>query len=95
MIDRNVVLHIAGLARLGVSNEDVERMTVQLGSILSYIEQLNSVDTSQVEPTSFMAPEHDPFRDDTERPSLTHDKILQNGPCLKKGYFAIPKVIGG
>lgn len=94
MINRDTVLHIARLARLKLDDEEIENLTGQLSSILDYIEQLNSIDTSGVEPTSFMAPVHDPLRDDTVVPSLPHEELLQNAPCPKKGFFAVPKVIG-
>ncbi|NLD98816.1 MAG: Asp-tRNA(Asn)/Glu-tRNA(Gln) amidotransferase subunit GatC [Fibrobacter sp.] len=95
MIDKELVHRIAKLARLKLTDEEAQNFTGQLGSILEYIEQLNKVDTSEIEPTNFMAPLHDPLRDDTVVPSLSHEQILQNGPSVKKDHFAIPKVIGG
>jgi aspartyl-tRNA(Asn)/glutamyl-tRNA(Gln) amidotransferase subunit C len=94
MIDREKVLHIAKLARLRLSEREINDFTGQLGSIFEFVEQLNSVDTSAIDPTCFMEPEHDPLRDDSERPSLPVDETLKNGPSVKKGFFAIPKVIG-
>ena len=94
MITRDDVLHIARLARLELSEDEVEHYTEQLGAILEYIDQLNQVDTSDVESTRIVAPVHDPLRDDIEQPSLTHEQIMQNGPVVKKDSFAIPKVIG-
>ncbi|NLW31704.1 MAG: Asp-tRNA(Asn)/Glu-tRNA(Gln) amidotransferase subunit GatC [Fibrobacter sp.] len=93
MIDRQHVLHIAKLARLKLSQEELETFTVSLGSILNYVEQLNSVETNNIEPTCFIAPEHDPLRSDTEAQSLTSDMLLQNGPDVKNNYFAVPKII--
>ncbi len=95
MINREHVLHIARLARLKLSEEEIQNFTSQLGSILEYIEQLNTADIDGVEPTCFVAPSHDPLRDDVERPSLDPESTLQNGPSVKKGHFAVPKVIGG
>ncbi len=95
MIDRDAVLHIARLARLNLTEEEVGNITNQLGSTLEYIDQLNKADTENVEPTNFVSPVHDPLRDDTLKSSLTQDETLQNGPVVKKGHFAIPKVIGG
>ena len=95
MIDREHVLHIARLARLNLSEIEVESMTIQLGSILDYIDQLNLASIEGVEPTCYVAPAHDPLRDDTEIPSLDTQQILKNGPNIRKGHFAIPKVIGG
>lgn len=93
MIDRQHVLHIAKLARLKLSQEELETFTVSLGSILNYVEQLNSVETNNIEPTCFIAPEHDPLRSDTEAQSLTSDMLLQNGPDVNNNYFAVPKII--
>ncbi|MFP4162913.1 MAG: Asp-tRNA(Asn)/Glu-tRNA(Gln) amidotransferase subunit GatC [Chitinispirillaceae bacterium] len=95
MINREHVLHIARLARLNLSEEEIENFTHQLGSILEYVEQLNTADICGVEPTCFVAPSHDPLRDDKEMPSLDHQELLKNGPCVKKDHFAVPKVIGG
>jgi aspartyl-tRNA(Asn)/glutamyl-tRNA(Gln) amidotransferase subunit C len=94
MIDKQHVLHIAKLARLSIAEKDVDNYTDQLGAIIGYVEQLNSVDTSNVEPTCFVVPEHDTLREDIEVPSLSNEQILANGPLVKKGCFAIPKVIG-
>lgn len=94
MITSELVQKIAYLARLKLTDAETESFTRQMDSILEYIGQLNEVDTSNVEPTSFMAPLHDPLRDDAESASLSHEAILQNGPCVKKDHFAVPKVIG-
>jgi len=93
MIDREHVLHIARLARLKLSDEEVEDFTGQIGSILEYVEQLESAPTEGVEPTSIMAPSHDSLRDDLPVPSLDREAILQNGPMVKEDHFAVPKVI--
>lgn len=93
MIERETVEHIAHLARLELTEEETTLFTKDLDSILEYVKQLNEADTDNVEPTSFMVPDHNPFRDDVELDSLPKDKILQNGPSVKKGFFAIPKVI--
>lgn len=95
MLSNELVQKIANLARLKLTGEETENLTVQLGSILEYIQKLNEVDTTNVEPTSFMAPAHDPLRDDGNAESLSQEQILQNGPSVKKNHFAIPKVIGG
>ena len=94
MIDREQVLKIAKLARLKLSEAEIGNFTGQLGSILEFVKQLDQVDTSKVEPTCFVEPSHDPLRDDIEKPSLTQEEALRNGPKVKKGFFAIPKVIG-
>jgi aspartyl-tRNA(Asn)/glutamyl-tRNA(Gln) amidotransferase subunit C len=93
MIDREHVQHIASLARLALSESEIEMFTGQLGSILEYADQLSRVDTENVAPASFVSHCRDPLRDDVERPSLPCGKLLQNGPSVKKGHFAVPKVI--
>jgi aspartyl-tRNA(Asn)/glutamyl-tRNA(Gln) amidotransferase subunit C len=94
MISRDDVEYIASLARLNLSPEEIESFAGQLGAILTHIEQLNTVDTSEVEPTCFVTAEHDPYRDDRSRPSLPREQALRNGPVVKNGFFAVPKVIG-
>jgi len=94
MITREQILKIAKLGKLKLSEAEIENFTGQLGSILEFVEQLDKVDTNNIDPTCFMEPPHDPLRDDAEKPSLTQEEILQNGPSVKKGFFAIPKVIG-
>ena len=94
MITREQVLRVAELARLKISEEEVETFTKQLGSILEFIEQLKELDTSNIEPTCFLEPSHDPLRDDVEKPSLTPEQALANGPKVKNGFFAVPKIIG-
>jgi aspartyl-tRNA(Asn)/glutamyl-tRNA(Gln) amidotransferase subunit C len=93
LIDKKTVNKIADLARLELNEGEITSFTKDLDTILEYVEQLNEADTENVEPTSFMVPRHNPLRDDVEKESLPKEKTLQNGPCVKKGFFAIPKVI--
>jgi aspartyl-tRNA(Asn)/glutamyl-tRNA(Gln) amidotransferase subunit C len=94
MIDRAEVEHIAQLARLGLTEEEIASFTRQLATVIDYMEQLERVDTDGVEPTCFVVPRHEPLRDDVVRESLPVEQALKNAPQVKKGYFAIPKVIG-
>jgi aspartyl-tRNA(Asn)/glutamyl-tRNA(Gln) amidotransferase subunit C len=95
MIDRGQVLKIAKLARLKLSETEVASFTKQLGSIFDFVKQLERVDTGNVEPTCFVELSRDTLRDDAEKPSLSQEEALRNGPKVKKGFFAIPKVIDG
>ncbi len=94
MVDITTVDKIANLARLEFTDEQKPYMAEQLGKILEYVEQLQQVDTTGVEPTAFMVPEHDSLRDDIAVPSFSVDVALGNGPAVTKGHFAVPKVIG-
>jgi aspartyl-tRNA(Asn)/glutamyl-tRNA(Gln) amidotransferase subunit C len=95
VITKEEVLKVAELARLEFSESEIAGFTAQLDSILGYMAQLETADISGVEPTCFVAPGHDPLRDDAESPSLPAERLLANGPSVKKGHFAVPKVIGG
>lgn len=95
MIDREDVIHIARLARLKLTGEEVELFSRQLGSILEYVKQLESAPTGGVDPMSVIVECHDSMRDDEPLPTMKRDEILQNGPLIREDYFAFPKVIGG
>ncbi|MBD3391200.1 MAG: Asp-tRNA(Asn)/Glu-tRNA(Gln) amidotransferase subunit GatC [Chitinivibrionales bacterium] len=94
MITKEHVEYIAELARLKLDESEIASFTKQLGAVLGHVEQLNRVDTTGVEPTCFVVPAHDPLRDDVRRESLPRDEALRNAPSVKKGHFAVPKIIG-
>jgi aspartyl-tRNA(Asn)/glutamyl-tRNA(Gln) amidotransferase subunit C len=93
MIEKKDVAYVAHLARLSLTEQETEEMAGQLGSILQYVDHLGKADTAGVEPTAFVAPRHDSQRDDIVTPSLDKNAALGNGPSVKKGFFAVPKVI--
>ncbi|MBN1578236.1 MAG: Asp-tRNA(Asn)/Glu-tRNA(Gln) amidotransferase subunit GatC [Chitinispirillaceae bacterium] len=95
MIDREQVLHVARLARLNLTGEEVEQFSRSLGSILEYFEQIRHAPTEGVDATNVMARRHDALRNDIPVPSLKRDEILQNGPQIRENHFAVPKVIDG
>jgi len=92
-ISREEVLHVAKLARLELSSEEIERLTDQLSNILSYVEKLNQADTKQVEPTSHVMSISNVFREDRARPSLPVEKALENAPDSEGAFFRVPKII--
>ncbi len=94
MVDIATVEKIANLSRLEIEDDKKEYMVEQMNKIVDYMEQLQSVDTTGVEPMSFMAPDHGSLREDVTVDSLPSDVALSNGPSVTKGHFAIPKVIG-
>ncbi|HEX5734346.1 MAG TPA: Asp-tRNA(Asn)/Glu-tRNA(Gln) amidotransferase subunit GatC [Blastocatellia bacterium] len=98
-ITRTDVEKIAELARLELSAEETESFTEQLSSILGYIEKLDEVDTTGVEPMSHSTLGNDApqlaQRDDEVRPSLGSRVATENAPDKEAGYFKVPKVIGG
>ncbi len=88
------VEHIASLARLSFSEEEKIRLTEQMNEILRYMEQLNRLDTTNVEPLSHVIALSNVFREDVMRPSLPREEILSNAPARSEAFFKVPKVIG-
>lgn len=87
------VEHVARLARLELTPEEKERMRAQLDSILSYIDKLNELDTSAVEPTSHVIPMVNVMREDEVRPSLPQEEALANAPDREGEFFKVPRII--
>ncbi|HWL93578.1 MAG TPA: Asp-tRNA(Asn)/Glu-tRNA(Gln) amidotransferase subunit GatC [Phycisphaerae bacterium] len=92
-IDDEQVRHIAHLARLKLSDEEIARLGGQLRDILSYVEKLNEVDTAGVEPTAHPLPVRNVFREDVITPSLGVERVLANAPAAAGPYFKVPKVL--
>jgi len=92
-ITRVEVEHVARLARLELSEDEKERMTAQLDAILGYIDKLNALDTSQVEPTTTVIPMVSVMRDDVVRPSLDREAALANAPDREAEFFRVPRII--
>ncbi|GAB4355454.1 MAG: Asp-tRNA(Asn)/Glu-tRNA(Gln) amidotransferase subunit GatC [Candidatus Abyssubacteria bacterium] len=93
-ITREMIAHVAALARLRFGEEELEGFTEQLNEILRYMEKLNELDTSDVEPTSHMFFTKTPMREDKvrEEPAPT-DRLLENAPQRKDTFFVVPRVI--
>ena len=92
-ITREEVLHVARLARLSLSEAEADRLREQLGNILSYIRQLDALDTKDVVPTSHAVEMGTPFRDDTVRPFGDKEAILANAPDREGDFFRVPRII--
>ena len=87
------VEHVALLARLRLTDEERERFTTQLNSILEHFEQLEQIDTSEVPPMSHAVPMANVLRGDEPTPSLTPEEALQNAPGKARDCFQVPRVI--
>lgn len=87
------VRHIAQLARLKLSDAEIERFAQELGEILGYVDQLREVDVDGVEPTAHAVGSDNVFRDDEVRPSPGVDDALANAPDSEKPFFKVPKVL--
>ncbi len=93
MIERRDVEYVAWLARLELSEEEIERFTRQLGQVLEHAERIKSLDTGEVRPTSHPIPLRNVMREDEVRPGLTQQEALSNAPRAEGGYFAVPRII--
>ena len=92
-VDTNTVRHIARLARIAVSDAEVEALAPELSNILGWIEQLQEVDVSGVQPMTAVIPNKLRLREDEVTDGGIRDKVLQNAPVAEHGFFAVPKVI--
>jgi aspartyl-tRNA(Asn)/glutamyl-tRNA(Gln) amidotransferase subunit C len=90
MIDREQVLHVARLARLHLSEEEVARMSSELSTILDHIEKINELDLDEVEPTSHVVEVENVLRADEPRPSWPREQILDPAPDPADGGFRVP-----
>jgi aspartyl-tRNA(Asn)/glutamyl-tRNA(Gln) amidotransferase subunit C len=87
------VSHVADLARLHMSPEEVEEMTRQLDDILTYVAKLNELDTEGIVPTTHAISIVNAFREDEVKPSLEREKTLANAPGQNGESFVVPRVI--
>ncbi|AYO31050.1 Asp-tRNA(Asn)/Glu-tRNA(Gln) amidotransferase subunit GatC [Biomaibacter acetigenes] len=92
-ITKETVEHVANLARLYLSEEEKAEMTEKLNSILDYMEKLNELDTSQVQPTAHVIPIKNVFREDRIWESLPLKETLKNAPDRDENFFRVPRII--
>lgn len=92
-IDRELVEKIAHLARLEFNDQQKEKIEQDLNNILSFMESLNELDTSNVEPLIYMTEEKNVLRRDESRQEISHEDALKNAPKKDSDYFRVPKVI--
>lgn len=92
-ITKKQVEHVAHLARLTLTEEELEKMTEQLDNILSYVDKLNELDTRHVDTTSHVFSVCNAFREDTIQKSLRPKEALANAPQQSGGMFMVPRII--
>ena len=90
MIDRDQVLHVARLARLRLTDEEIERMTGELSSILDHIEKIGELDLEGVPPTSHVVEVTNALRPDEPRPSWPREEMLAAAPAVADDGFEVP-----
>jgi aspartyl-tRNA(Asn)/glutamyl-tRNA(Gln) amidotransferase subunit C len=92
-IDRDVVLHVASLASLSLSEGEVERFAAELGKIVAHVEQLDALDTGGVAATAHLQLQGTPLREDEVRPGLSHEDALAQAPRVDAEGFAVPAFV--
>ena len=88
------VAHVARLARLELSSEELERFTEQLAAVLDHAADIAALDTAGVEETAHPLPLVNVLRDDVPRPSLERDEVLAQAPQAEDGRFRVPRILG-
>ncbi|MRG87412.1 Asp-tRNA(Asn)/Glu-tRNA(Gln) amidotransferase subunit GatC [Salinibacillus xinjiangensis] len=92
-ISKDQVKHVANLARLAVTEEEAEKLTEELGSIIKFAEQLNELDTENVKPTTHVLDLKNVLRKDEPKEWLTQEEALKNAPDKKDGQFRVPSIL--
>ena len=95
MIDREQVLHVARLARLELSEDEVARMSAELSAVLGHIEKIGELDLDGVKPTTHVVEVSNALRPDVVDPSLPRDVALANAPAVADGGFRVPSPQAG
>jgi aspartyl-tRNA(Asn)/glutamyl-tRNA(Gln) amidotransferase subunit C len=92
-IKKDEVTYVAHLARLEFSEGETDTFTSQLNNILLYMDMLNRVDTTGIEPMTHAIAQQNAFREDRVKPSLSQEATLANAPDTRGDFFRVPKVI--
>ena len=92
-VSNDQVRHIAKLARIAMSDEEIERLAPELNNILGWVEQLGEVNTDGIEPLTAVIDQKLRLRDDAVTEGNIRDEVLANAPEAQHGFFAVPKVI--
>lgn len=93
-ISREEVAHVAHLARLALTEEELDRYTEQLASILEHADDIAALDIADVPPTAHPIPLDNVLRDDEPAPCLDRDEVLAQAPAAEGGLFRVPRILG-
>ncbi|HTJ75966.1 MAG TPA: Asp-tRNA(Asn)/Glu-tRNA(Gln) amidotransferase subunit GatC [Acidimicrobiales bacterium] len=92
-ISREDVVHVARLARLDVTDDEVDRFTEQLAAVLEHAADVAALDTTGVPPTAHPLPLVNVLREDVPGPSLDRDEVLSMAPAVEDGQFRVPRIL--
>jgi aspartyl-tRNA(Asn)/glutamyl-tRNA(Gln) amidotransferase subunit C len=92
-LTRDEVEHVARLARLALTDDEVERLTVELGAVLGHAADVAALDLDGVPPTAHPLPLRNVLRDDVVAPTLPRDEVLAAAPSTEDGRFRVPRIL--
>ncbi len=92
-ISRDDVVHVAKLARLGLSEDEIVTFAEQLSAVVGYVDQIAKLDLNDVPPTAHPVELTNVFREDIVKPSLSQAEVLANAPEQEDGAFVVPKIV--
>jgi aspartyl-tRNA(Asn)/glutamyl-tRNA(Gln) amidotransferase subunit C len=93
-LTRADVEHVARLARLALSDTEIDALTTDLGAILDHAAEVSALDTAGVEPTAHPLPMVNVLRPDVARPGISRDEVLAAAPAAEDGRFRVPRILG-
>jgi aspartyl-tRNA(Asn)/glutamyl-tRNA(Gln) amidotransferase subunit C len=93
-LTRDDAAYVARLARIDLTDEELDLYAGQLAVVLDHAAQVAALDTTGVEPTAHPLPLKNVFRDDVPRPSLDRDEVLNQAPAVEDGRFLVPRILG-
>ena len=92
-VTENDIKTVASLSRLRISDEESAEVMEQLDKFLTYVENLQAIDTENIQPTTYALPMQNVFRADVVKKSLDRELALSNAPLKEDGYFKVPRVL--
>lgn len=92
-IDAEQINHVAKLARLSLSADEVNEFSDQLSAIIDYVEKVNQLETDSVAPAEHIAGIKNVFREDITEPSLAYETLTELAPSFENGHFIVPRII--
>ena len=92
-IDKEIVKHVAHLARIDLEPKELEKLSGQLQDIIGFIDKLKKIDIKGINPTSHILPMNNVLREDQPGEALSIDKALENAPHREGNFFGVPQVI--
>lgn len=89
----DTIKHVAKLARLNLTEEQIQKFTPEMEEIIQYVDKLNELDTEGIEPTAHVMPVYNVQREDVVKESFDRDLILKNAATVEDGCFKVPKIV--